>query len=332
MSSTAISALVVAGLRKTYPELEITVVVRERFFPFFDGIENIRLKKFEIEGLHKGLIGAVRLRNELMDADVDAIADFNNSIYTRFLRRTVFPWLCKKAWVDNGREGKKLLTRKFRKIFVQQQPTVMRYCDTLRHLGFKVKPVLPSHEQMSLPEQIGSRASKKEGVWIGVAPFAAFNGKIYPLKLADRMMRILCEKYSRIFVFGRGKYEEQFAHAMELRYDNVISVIDKMSLREELNLMSYLDVVVTMDSAPMHMASLLGIRTVSIWGATHPYAGYFGYGQPEDSMIQVDMPCRPCSVNGSKPCMFGTYACMKRISPEEIASRVEKVLEKAGVI
>ena len=90
--------------------------------------------------------------------------------------------------------------------------------------------------------------------------------------------------------------------------------------------MSTLDIMISMDSANMHLASLVGIPVVSIWGATHPYAGFMGWGQSIDNAIQIDLPCRPCSIYGNKPCMRGDYACLKNISPEQIVEKVEAVI------
>ena len=97
-------------------------------------------------------------------------------------------------------------------------------------------------------------------------------------------------------------------------------------MRGELTFMSTLDIMISMDSANMHLASLVGIPVVSIWGATHPYAGFMGWGQSIDNAIQIDLPCRPCSIYGNKPCMRGDYACLKNISPEQIVEKVEAVI------
>ena len=43
----------------------------------------------------------------------------------------------------------------------------------------------------------------------------------------------------------------------------------------------------------MHFASLVGTRVISIWGATHPYAGFYGYHQDSGDVIQENLPCRP---------------------------------------
>lgn len=96
----------------------------------------------------------------------------------------------------------------------------------------------------------------------------------------------------------------------------------------ELALMNRLDVMVSMDSANMHLASLAGVPVVSVWGATHPYAGFMGWGQSIGNAVQIDLPCRPCSIYGNKPCLRGDYFCMKNISPEQIVERTELVMNE----
>ncbi len=91
-------------------------------------------------------------------------------------------------------------------------------------------------------------------------------------------------------------------------------------------LMSQLDLMISMDSANMHIASIFGIRVLSIWGATHPKAGFSGYGQTPDSEMQVNIPCRPCSIYGKKPCKFGDMRCME-IAPDMIVQKATNMIE-----
>jgi ADP-heptose:LPS heptosyltransferase len=92
--------------------------------------------------------------------------------------------------------------------------------------------------------------------------------------------------------------------------------------------MNQMDLMVSMDSANMHLASLVNTPVISIWGATHPYAGFYGFNQDESNAIQIDLPCRPCSIFGNKPCCRGDYACLRQITPEMIVKKVESILSK----
>jgi ADP-heptose:LPS heptosyltransferase len=100
----------------------------------------------------------------------------------------------------------------------------------------------------------------------------------------------------------------------------------KMSFKEELDVISGLDVMVSMDSANMHLASLYGVPVISIWGATHPFAGFYGWGQAIENAVQVDLYCRPCSVFGNKRGVRDDLACLYSISPVAVYNQVMKQL------
>ena len=113
------------------------------------------------------------------------------------------------------------------------------------------------------------------------------------------------------------------------KYPQVINASSHLhGLKQELILMSHLHVMVSMDSANMHLASLVNTPVVSIWGATHPYAGFMGWHQDPANAVQLDLPCRPCSIDGNKPCARGDFACMKNISPELVLEKIDSVLNK----
>ena len=84
-----------------------------------------------------------------------------------------------------------------------------------------------------------------------------------------------------------------------------------------------------MDSGNMHLAALSGVPVLSIWGATHPDAGFGPWGQGEEAILQIptdELTCRPCSVFGNKPCWRGDLACLTSISVETVAAGVGRML------
>ena len=103
-----------------------------------------------------------------------------------------------------------------------------------------------------------------------------------------------------------------------------------MRLAEERDLIANLDCVVSMDSLVMHLAALTATPVVSVWGATHPSLGFLGYGTPPEGVLQANLACRPCSVFGKKPCKWGDYRCLRAITPQMIARRVDTMLGRTG--
>ena len=178
-----------------------------------------------------------------------------------------------------------------------------------------------SKKENAKAESLKPRGEK----WIGIAPFAAHKGKIYPLEKMERVIELLLEREPncRIFLFGGGAEERELLTQWESRHDRCTCAL-LGSLYNELVLMSHLDTMVSMDSANMHLASLTGTRVVSVWGATHPFAGFMGWNQSPADAVQTTLPCRPCSIFGNKPCLHGDYPCLNSITPEDIAERVLK--------
>lgn len=327
MGDVAITVPVITALRKNYPELKITIVTRGFFKPLFRDIENVDFFIPDFHNRHKGSMGLWRLFVDLRRLDITYVADLHNVIRTKFLRRLFRLTGHKVAFIEKGVEEKKELTRKFQKNLTQLKPTINRYLDTITALGFKGLTLeLPEKKNLPIPEEIAALAGKKRGKWIGVAPFAQHKGKIYPTNLTNELIGLLAAKYERVFIFGGGQYEKDFAAAMEARHPNTISVIGRIKLGQEMDLISNLECMVTMDSAAMHIASLVATPAVSVWGATHPYAGFYGFGQNPANAIQVDLACRPCSIYGNKPCLTGDYRCMQRITPTMIVDQVEAVV------
>lgn len=132
---------------------------------------------------------------------------------------------------------------------------------------------------------------------------------------------------TKIFLFGGGDYERKILGEWASRYNGVTSLAEsRHGFAVELALLSHLDTMMSMDSANMHLASLVGVRVVSVWGATHPYCGFKGFRQKEADIVQLPMTCRPCSVFGNKPCSRGDYHCLAGIPPQMIVTKVKSII------
>ena len=142
----------------------------------------------------------------------------------------------------------------------------------------------------------------------------------------ENVIRSLSQAGVRVLFFGGGDRERQITEQWEKDFPGSVSLIGKYSLREELDIIAHLDLMVSMDSSGMHMASLMGIPCLSIWGATHPYAGFLGYGQAMENCIQADHPSRPSSVYGNKPCLCDGIEAINLVESESIVKLLLKKL------
>lgn len=327
MGDVAMCVPVVASLRQHYPEAHITMLTPAFLHPFFRDIEGVEFFAPDFLDQHKGITGIFRLSRELGNFDV--VADLHDVIRTKMLRRIFRFHGARVAFIDKGRKQKKELVALEDKKLIPLKPTIERYRDVFLALGFELPPITPpvrKRHEMS-PETAAIAGSRDQKRWIGIAPFAQHEGKIYPTELMEKVIaRLSTVPDTQLFIFGGGTQEKIYADMMESRYPHVTSVIGRIRLGQEMELISQLDLMVSMDSSAMHMASLVGVPVVSVWGATHPYAGFYGMGQDPLNAIQLDMPCRPCSIYGNKPCSRGNYPCMHGIDPEQLLQRIFAVL------
>ena len=147
-------------------------------------------------------------------------------------------------------------------------------------------------------------------------------GKMLPLEKTFEIAKILSSNH-KIYFFGGGKNEVEILNKWQNEISNSENLAGKLSLKQELEKISKLEIMISMDSANMHLASLVGTRCISIWGSTHPFAGFLGYGQSERDMVQIkDLTCRPCSVFGDKKCYRGDWACLEEIKPQAILDKL----------
>ena len=314
---------IVHDLAVQHPDLDITIVSRPMCAPLFGMLPaNVHFVAADLEGRHKGLKGLNLLLREIHFKDFDYVADFHDVLRTQWIRFRFALAGKKVAHIDKGRKGKKALTRQKNKFFTQQNTSFERYAKVLEQLGFAVKPNF-NHLDYSSFCEMGKPAGEH---WVGIAPFAKHEAKAYPLELMEQVVAAVSQN-AKVFLFGGAKEKQVLAELCQ-RYGNTAVVESKNGLAGEMALMQQLDVMLTMDSANMHLASLVGTPVVSVWGGTHPYAGFLGWQQKESDCVQLDMPCRPCSVYGNKACLRGDYACLKGIAPEEIVKKISKYLLK----
>ncbi len=337
LGDVAMTVPVVASLAKQYPDIRISVLSRPFARPLFQNLApNVDFMEADLKNEYKGIRGLNTLFRRLVAKHPTAIADLHDVLRTQFLRLRFATAFYPTAHIHKHRQGKRLLCAKNNKLLVQQPTSFQNYVDVFARLGYPVdissfRSIFPPQggDLTLLPKNIGTKGLKE--IWIGIAPFAAHQGKMYPIEKMRILIELLRKEHPswRLFFFGGGEKEKQQLQQLAQGIERTFVVAGQLhGLDEELILMSHLDVMVSMDSGNMHLASITATPVVSIWGATHPYAGFMGWKQSEEHCVQLGLPCRPCSVFGNKPCYRGDFACMNNIKPETILKSIEHCVMK----
>jgi ADP-heptose:LPS heptosyltransferase len=328
MGDVAMTVPIVRAFSKQYPDVKITLISSLFFKPFFDEIPNVTFLAFDKNGKHKGFLGLFQLFQDVRERNIDAFADLHNVLRSKVIR-SLFALSGKKiAFTDKGRTDKKEVTRAENKIF-RQLPTVLeRHVNVFQALGFPLdlsNPTFP--EKQELPSEIISIVGKKTEKWIGIAPFAQHDSKVYPLDLMTKVIDELAKNSNyKILLFGGGKKEIETLNLLSKDKENIISTAGKLKFNHEIQLIGNLDIMLSMDSGNAHVAAMLGIKTITLWGATHPFLGFSPFHQPVENVLVSDRnlyPKLPTSVYGNKK-VEGYQDAMRTILPEQV---IEKIVQ-----
>lgn len=323
---------------------QFLMLTRKRMAQMFvNPPENLKVLGIDLNA-YKGIKGLYRLFSELRSRyDIEAIADLHDVLRTKILRALFRSAGVRVAVIDKRRAERRRLTRRKNKVLKALRPVALRYADTLDEAlgvmgemgvmgGMGTSSIFPSRPE---PAIFAAATDAKEPAecWLAIAPFAAHAGKVYP---APKMMEVIDSLVAhphfqnlKIFIFGFGEEESRRIEEWRKERPNIINMAAlNIGMLAELALMAHCDAMLTMDSANMHLARLAGLRTISIWGATHPYAGFLPADTLPEDILQVDLDCRPCSIYGSKPCYRGDYPCLNAISPERVVAALDNAINK----
>jgi ADP-heptose:LPS heptosyltransferase len=331
MGDVALTVPVLRGVLKHNPDLEITVATVGIFEPMFHDIDRLTFYRVTLSKFD-GITGLYRLYKKLSGLNAwDAVIDLHGVMRTwvigQFFRLSGVP----VYKINKGRRDKKLLTQKENKVLKQLKHTSERYLDVFRKAGIEGEiesgDVLKINERanMSLQQFLADNGLVKDKKWVGIAPFSKHKEKTWPLSKITGLIEALGESDEyQIFLMG-GPEEAEGLRNIAALYPHCMNLANVFSMDEEIALVHQLDAVVAMDSFNMHLAALCNTKVISVWGATHPYAGFGPLNNNEQYIAQVsaqELACRPCSVFGNKACYRGDWACVKGVEVADVLKKI----------
>lgn len=319
LGNVAMTVPVIASLSARYPNDRFIVASKKELSAMFTSMPNVEFR--EVNN-HLGWRGVWELWRAWRD-EIDAVIDLQSVLRTRVFG-SLMRWSGKKVTrVRYGRLRKHLIT--VWGIGKGNLPTEFdRYEDAFRRAGLETDrsfTALPINKKAA--KRVQQRYGNKEGRWIGLAPFAKSRSNMLPYRITKELIELLgAEPQTHLFLFGAGVIESEMLRQWASVFPNTTSVAGQLRLEEELELMRLLDVMICMDSANQHLSSIVGLRAISVWCATHPMIGFMGWKQQADDIIQRhDLRCRPCTCHGTNRCRYHNYAC-KEIDAKTIIQQI----------
>ncbi len=330
MGDVAMTVPILKAFVKTYPDIKITMVSRPFFQPFFQDLKNVSFFPIDLKQRHNGFIGLFKLYSDLKKLDIDAFADLHQVLRSKVVRSLFAISGKKTAAIDKLRSETKALTRAENKIFKPLPSVFERYAKVFSDLGYPISLENPTFDKATeLDAATFNLVGEKSQHWIGIAPFAQHFAKVYPSDLMQTIINSLAKNdNNKIFLFG-SKSDLKELNSFAANHNKTIVVTGNLDFKQELALISNLDLMLSMDSANAHIAALYGIKVVTLWGATHPFTGFYPFNQPMKYALMADRekyPQLPTSVYGNK-FVAGYEDAMRTISPESVVEKVNELLK-----
>jgi heptosyltransferase-2 len=166
----------------------------------------------------------------------------------------------------------------------------------------------------------------RDAGWSSESFIALAPGSVWATKRWPHYAELAALLDQRVVVIGSGadtRLATEIANAADGR---ALDATGKLSLLASAELISRANVLVTNDSAPLHLASAMATPTLAIFGPTVPEFG-FGPLAPRSIVLGVTtLACRPCDRHGPQRCPLGHWRCMREITPRQVAATVEELV------
>ena len=192
-----------------------------------------------------------------------------------------------------------------------------------------IKSPTPLAPWLSTPKATIPFEIKEDKLKIGIFPGASYETKRWPSEHFKKAIELLDSNFDTDF-YIMGSESESGLTSKITRYfgENCIDLGGKLNFSELAKAISSMDLLITNDSGPMHLASAYNKPLVAIFGATHPRLGF----KPMNNKAVVlakDYPCQPCSLHGGNKCPLKHYKCMQDITPQEVFELCKEMITRS---
>jgi heptosyltransferase-2 len=213
------------------------------------------------------------------------------------------------------------------------KPALGHESDRLLALANKPPGVYPPQLRPTAEdEQVVAQVLEEVGLdgdvpFVALAPGSIWGSKRWPY-YPELAHRVAAKRIPVVVVGGPADLDEgsqivaAVAAAQRVSAQNTCG---RLSLRQSAALIGRAALLVTNDSAPLHLATAMGTPIVALFG---PTVAEFGFGplRPGDVALGIDeLPCRPCSSHGPPQCPLGHHRCMRELTVEAVIAAIEEL-------
>ena len=166
--------------------------------------------------------------------------------------------------------------------------------------------------------------------WVAIAPGSVWATKRWTETGFLSVAKTLSQQGYGLFWVGAQDEEslcQRLSDQLSKQNPQARSVVTagKLKLAQTAKLFSQCDLVIANDSGAMHLASVVDVPVVAIFGPTVPEQGYIPWSE-NARVVQKELSCRPCGKHGHRQCPLGTHACMVGLPAEVVMPHVQDLL------
>lgn len=306
-------------LKKRIHNAEIHFVVKEQF------LDAIKFNPFVNQVLVYGKNNLKELKAIIKKNKYDIVIDLQNN----FRSHQLYPFNFKtKIYRFNKPTIKKFLLVNFKLNFLKNNPSIaLQYIRAIYpdydSDKFDLYFDIPQEKETTSIEKIPSEHRTRK--IIGICPGAKHFTKRYPIEKFKALINKLVELDFAIAIFG-GKDDYEICKELEI-HPLVKNYQNDNDLLETASIMKRCSLIITNDSGLMHLASLLQIPTIAIFGSTVREFGFFPIYKNSIIVENKNLNCRPCSHIGRAECPQKHFKCMNEIEPDFILEQIFKLIQ-----
>ena len=327
IGDTAMSAPFFASLRRAHPGARVMAAAGPwtsgllRSFPWIDRVLSLDAGKW------RGFFSLRRmLRNETVDYAWILPNSFRAALMAKWIgaRRRIGYGSDNRGWLLSSRvalpkDVSHLVDRYLYLLEAEGHETRVRVDD------FYIKPEAKDYAENLLK----SHCKRNDAPLVGIHPGAFFGeSKMWPLENFKNLIhRLVEQKGAQVFILGGPDELALTGKLARMSGGRAVNLAGKDTLETLPALISRLDVFISGDTGPLHVAALAGTATIALFGPTD-YLQTAPRG-PWSRIIHSELECSPCF---ARKCPLRHHDCMKRIAPEEVAcAAVELLNEKSRI-
>ena len=301
------------------------MVSNPSYSDLFESCGNVAFMAADIQNANSGFRGLFKLYIQLIKLEFDDVVDLHNTFRSKFLS-VLFKLKGKRVnTYDKLRDLRNDMIHKG--VILSGPHTTDQYMKAFQYLDANIHMDNRTHMKV-LHKNLGNTPGRR----ICLAPFSTHRAKEWTLDHMAQLIDLLLEDdRNQVYCLAFDNREKEIFQRWQRKHPQLGLIDDIHSLADQMKLMSTMDIVVSMDSANMHLAALVGTPVVSIWGSTHPDLGFAPLGNME-GVIQP-----PPSYQGRRPLSrFGHFRnsrdiqdaqnAMASITPQQVLARIDTSL------